>query len=218
MSKTAYVTPGSLPRKVTSWKRQIAGYERHPYAIRPDRTALLVIDMQSYFTSPDSHAFLPASGAIIPQIARLVSMFRKDGMPVIFTRHVDLEGRGGLMGVWWKAPIRAGDPMSRLDPRVDAEGCRIIRKHRYSAFAGTRLASMLRRENVDTVAISGVMTHLCCETTAREAFMRDIQVAFLMDGTATQDEALHVSSLRTLADGFAEVMTCRELQGRLGWK
>lgn len=218
MSGKAYVTRGSLPRKVNSWKRRIAGYERHPYAIRPEGTALLVIDMQRWFTSPRSHAYLPASQALIPGIRRLVRLFRAKKRPVIFTRHVDIEGKEGLMGVWWKGPIYGSDPMSRLDPRLDARGCTVLEKHRYSAFPGTQLAGMLRREGVDTVAISGVMTHLCCESTAREAFMRDIQVVFLMDGTATVDEALHVSSLRTLADGFAEVMTCRELEGRLGWK
>ena len=121
------------------------------------------------------------------------------------------------MGVWWNAPIYQSDPSSRLDPRMDARGCAILRKSRYSAFAGTRLEKMLRKEGVRTVAIAGVMTHLCCETTARDAFMQDLGVAFLMDATATQDEALHLSSLRTLADGFAEVMTCRELEERLGW-
>jgi len=206
-----------MARKVRRWKRLIAPYERHPYDIGPGSTALLVIDMQSYFTSPGSHAHLPASGAIIPRINRLVAGFRARGSPVVFTRHIDRKGREGVMGVWWGAPIREGDPASRLDPRMDAAGCRVQKKGRYSAFSGTPLEESLRGAKTRTVAICGVMTHLCCETTARDAFMRDFQVAFLMDGTATQDEALHVSTLRNLADGFAEVMTCRELEGRLGW-
>lgn len=213
----AYVNGHSLGRKVLRWKRQIAAYERHPLTITSDKTAILVIDMQSYFTSSGSHAYLPASRAIISNIQRLVASFREHRMPVFYTRHLDIRGHEGIMGVWWNAPIHESDPSSRIDPRMDVRGCSVIRKNRYSAFAGTRLEEMLQKKRVRTVAITGVMTHLCCETTARDAFLRDLGVVFLMDATATGDEALHLSSLRTLADGFAEVMTCRELEERLGW-
>jgi isochorismate hydrolase len=213
-----YVTTGSMARKVRLWKRQIAGYERHPYDIAPESTAMLVIDMQSYFTSAESHSYLPASQAISPNIRRLVAGFGARKRQVIYTRHIDQRGRQGVMGVWWNSPIYESDPASRLDPRMDVRGCKVMRKNRYSAFAGTPLERTLRRRRIRTVAIAGVMTHLCCETTARDAFMRDLQVVFLMDATATQDEALHLSTLRNLADGFAEVMTCKELEERLGWK
>ena len=206
-----------MAEKVRRWKRQIAPYERHPYDIRPASAALLVIDMQSYFTSPLSHSYLPASKAIIPRINRLAAAFRARKRPVIYTRHIDRKGREGVMGVWWASPIRHGDSNSRLDTRMDAGGSRVLEKGRYSAFTGTSLEDILRERGTSTVAITGVMTHLCCETTARDAFIRDFQVAFLMDGTATQDELLHVSTLRNLADGFAEVMTCRELEEWLGW-
>ena len=214
----AYVTRGSMAQKVRRWKRLIASYERHPYDIAPDSTALLVIDMQSYFTSPESHSYLPASRAIFPAMGHLIAAFRARRRPVIFTRHIDRRGRQGIMGVWWNGPIYDSDPASQIDPRLVADGCSVLKKSRYSAFAGTSLEMSLRRKKIKTVAITGVMTHLCCETTARDAFMRDLQVAFLMDATATQDEELHLSALRNLADGFAEVMTCKELEERLGWK
>jgi isochorismate hydrolase len=217
MAKQEYVTIQNLNRAVRRWKRQIAGYERHPYDIGPDKIALLVIDMQSYFTSPESHAYIPASRAIIPMIRRLVAGFRAHRRPVIYTRHLDRRGREGLMGVWWNAPINESDPFSRLDRRMDISGCAVLRKSRYSAFAKTSLEETLMKKGVTTMAIAGVMTHLCCETTARDAFIHDFQVVFLMDATATQDEALHLSSLRNLADGFAEVMTCKELEERLRW-
>jgi len=64
------------------------------------------------------------------------------------------------------------------------------------------------------VLITGVMTHLCCETTAREAFVRDFKVFFAIDGTATKSDDLHVASLKTLTDGFAIPVTTEEV---LGW-
>lgn len=218
MSGQRYVTGVSMAQKVRLWKRRIEDYERHPYDIVPDSTALLVVDMQSYFTSRKSHAYIPASRAVLPNIRRLVAAFRERQRPVIYTRHIDRRGCEGVMGIWWGSPIRRSDPASRLDPRMDARGCTVLEKGRYSAFTGTALETILREHGTRTVAITGVMTHLCCETTARDAFIRDLQVAFLMDGTATQDEALHLSTLRNLADGFAEVMTCRELEERLGWR
>jgi len=214
----AYVTKTSMGRKARRWKRQIAPYERHPYDIAPQSTALLVIDMQSCFTSARSHAYLPASQVIVPNIRRLIARFRAEKRPVVLTRHIDRRGHEGVMGVWWNGPIYASDPLSRLDPRMDVSGAAVLRKAKYSAFCQTRLDEMLRRKGTRTVAITGVMTHLCCETTARDAFLHDLQVAFIMDATATQDEALHLSALRNLADGFAEVMTCKELEERLGWK
>jgi len=53
------------------------------------------------------------------------------------------------------------------------------------------------------VVICGVMTHLCCETTARSAFMRGFEVFFTVDGTATYTEAFHRASLLNLSHGFA---------------
>ena len=62
--------------------------------------------------------------------------------------------------------------------------------------------------------ICGVMTHLCCETTARDAFMRGFDVYFVMDATATCNEELHLSSLLTLSHGFAVMVETEEV---LGW-
>ncbi|MEM2868913.1 MAG: isochorismatase family protein [Thermoplasmata archaeon] len=217
MAERPYVTLRNIDERTRVWRRALARYSRHPYSIEPQGAALLVIDMQRYFTSPESHAYLPASEAILPRLLALVGEFRRRGAPVIFTRHAHRRGDEGLMGVWWRECIYDTDPLSELDPRLESRGSPVVRKTRYSAFFGTGLERRLRRLGVGTVCVSGVMTHLCCETTARDAFMRDFQVVFLMDATATEDEALHLSSLRTLADGFAEVLSCEELMERLGW-
>ncbi len=59
------------------------------------------------------------------------------------------------------------------------------------------------------------MTNLCCETTARDAFMRGYRVFFLIDGTAAGRRDLHLASLKNLGYGFAYLMTCEELIGML---
>jgi isochorismate hydrolase len=55
------------------------------------------------------------------------------------------------------------------------------------------------------------MTNLCCETTARDAFMRDYRVFFLIDGTATGKNELYLATLKNLGFGFAYLITCDEL-------
>ena len=69
----------------------------------------------------------------------------------------------------------------------------------------------MRHMRAFVFVISGVMTHLCCETTARAAFMRGFEVFFTVDGTATYNEALHRSSLLTLSHGFAIPVLIDEL-------
>jgi isochorismate hydrolase len=55
-------------------------------------------------------------------------------------------------------------------------------------------------------------TNLCCETTARDAFMRDFRVFFLADGSASSGRDYHLASLRNLAYGFATLRTCADLR------
>ena len=61
----------------------------------------------------------------------------------------------------------------------------LLKKPRYGAFHGTDLELMLRHRGIDTLIIGGIATNVCCETTAREATVRDFKVLFLSDGTAT---------------------------------
>lgn len=199
------------------WKRQIQKYDHghrlneHPFSTRG--TALLVIDMQRFFIDPRSHASFPAAEGIIEDIRDLVAGFRSRGLPVLFTRHALLNDEPtGMMGCWWGDVLREGDPFSVIDDRLEPwPGERIIRKTRYSAFVGTNLDELLRELDVSRLIITGVMTHLCCESTARDAFMRDHEVVFVIDATATDDEDLHIGSLRSLADGFAIMATTREV-------
>jgi nicotinamidase-related amidase len=59
------------------------------------------------------------------------------------------------------------------------------------------------------------MTDLCCETTAREAFMRGFKVYFIADGTATATEDRHIGTLRSISNGFGEVISSTELKSLL---
>ncbi len=195
----------------TDYLARIAHWNIRPAVPAAGRCALLVIDMQEHFR-------FTAAG-ILDNIAALVQACRKSNMPVIFTRHGhrDTASDGGMLGVWWSDLIRCGSPAWELLPEIapgDA-GC-IIDKKRYSAFAGTDLDARLQANGVRELIITGVLTNCCCETTARDAFVRDFRVFFVCDATATVSEELHVASLQNLAFGFAHVVSTVQLLQQLG--
>jgi nicotinamidase-related amidase len=92
-----------------------------------------------------------------------------------------------------------------------AEGEFQVVKHKYDAFFETDLDAILRNSRVETVIITGTATNICCDTTARSAFCRDYQVAFLSDATASFDDEMHEATLKTMELLFGRVMTTDEL-------
>jgi isochorismate hydrolase len=179
----------------------------------PKGSALLVIDMQALFLDRSSHSYLPDAEDIIGNVQNLIDAYRKRSLPIVFTRHATKESESaGAMGRWWGDVVRDGDKAGEIDPRFAPDkGEKVVRKTRYSAFVGTDLLQHLYAESVSSLVITGVMTHLCCESTARDAFMRDFDVFLVVDGTASKTEDLHVSSIKTLTDGFAIPVTTSEV-------
>jgi isochorismate hydrolase len=171
-----------------------------------DQTALLVIDMQEYFRSMVTD--------IIPNLRGLISVCRDSGVPVIYTQHghEDPPQDGGMLGEWWGDLILKGTESARILREIKPRSMeKIVAKNRYSAFYDTDLEHHLKTIGVKDLLISGVMTNLCCETTARDAFVRDFRVFFLADGTATAGNDYHLATLRNLAYGFAYILTCEEV-------
>jgi isochorismate hydrolase len=202
--------------KTKEWSELIRPYlsehRTRAHKFLPEASALLVIDMQRYFLERESHAFLPDSESILGNVVSLVAKYRAKSMPIIFTRHAVLPDEDpGVMGRWWADRIRNEDPMSQIVPSLKPKNDEVVlRKSKYNAFAGTDLEGELRRLGVKQLVITGVMTHLCCETTARDAFTRDFDVFVVIDGMASSSEDLHISALKTLTDGFAIPVTTEE--------
>ncbi len=219
-SATANMTVPQDLKTSQDWISRVQKYAHqhrtvdHPFSM--DGAALIVIDMQRYFTDPSSHASFPEADAIVWNVQLILAAFRERGLPVIFTRHALARGEDpGRMSDWWGENITIENPLSAIDERLrPLANEEVVRKTRYSAFVGTGLERILERLEITRVVIVGVMTHLCCESTARDAFMRDHEVFFIVDATATKDEELHLGSLRALADGFALLATTREV---IGW-
>jgi len=97
-----------------------------------------------------------------------------------------------------------------LAPAVDEQ---VVRKPRYDAFLRTSLEDDLRARGIDTLAIAGVITNCCVDTTARSAFMRGFGALVLDDCVATfaEERDLHDAALRNLSLLFAVVAGSAQL-------
>ena len=214
MRSSAYVTPETLPARSRAWldAARAAAAPRPHLRLDPPRCALLVIDMVRYFADPAGRCFLPAAPAVRPRIAALSAAWRKGGGPVVFTRHAHRgPGDMGMLGRFFSDWIRDGAPESEIVPDLaPAPGETVLRKTTYDAFLGTDLEDRLRAAGCEQVLVTGVLTHMCCETTARAAFCRGFEVYVATDAMADASEERHVASLAALADAVAVVLDSDE--------
>lgn len=205
MKKEVYFTEQTCSRKAKELLALVSHYQ-HRHAKQkfiPEHAALIVLDVQRYFLDPDSHAYVPSAIAILSGIQRLISVFSSFKRPVYFTRHLNTEADAGMMSIWWDDLLNPHSARSRIVGLLDVKNHPILEKTQYDAFLGTSLDETLQQGGVEQIVVTGVMTHLCCETTARSAFMRGYEVFFPVDGTATYTEAHHRASLLNLSHGFA---------------
>jgi biuret amidohydrolase len=213
-----YVTAENLKVKSKLWLDKIAPFNRHQMELNKDKSALIVVDMQKFFLNPASTTFTCGGLAILPTLKQLISAFRKAGRPVIYARHVHHPDRidAGILGWWWEGMCIEGSPESEVhDDIAPLPNEKVIMKHRYSAFYNTDLETVLRVQKIEDLVITGIMTNMCCESTARDAYFRDYRIFFLSDCTGSINEEMHLASLLNLAFGFAYVTTADSIEKQL---
>jgi len=184
---------------------------RSSFNLHVDHSALLVVDMQRYFCDKDSDAQVPQVDKTISKIKKLIDFFSENRRPIVFTRHIDSNESDNMMLKWWSENIREEDPMSELISDFETSRGEVLIKHQYDAFFNTDLESYLKDKGVKQVLICGVLTNLCCETTARSAFMRGFEVYFATDATATFKQDMHKATLLNLSYGFATLVTVNDV-------
>jgi len=210
--KKQYFTKGNLKPKAKEIFEKVKKYRKyHNIELSPENSALLIIDMQEYFLSPASHAYVPGAEVILPGVKKLISLYKKKNLPVIFTLHSNTEENAGMMGKWWPKLLGEGTEESRLPEELESYGGIRIEKHQYDAFYETDLEEILHGRNIKQLVICGVMTNVCCETTARSAFVRGFEVFFCVDGTAAYSEEHHTATLLNLSYACAIPVLLDEL-------
>ena len=177
----------------------------HDWTPEMGKTGILLIDLQEYFRG----IILP----VLDNIKKVINTARRKNLPLFFTQHGhESSEESGMLGRWWADLIIKGSKEAPFLPELGVSSeDRIIPKTTYNAFHQTSLEKQLRSHGIQDLVIGGVMTNLCCETTARDAFVRDYRVFFLADGTSTVNENFHLATLKNLSYGFATLLTCDHL-------
>lgn len=197
------------------------------FAVVASRTALLNVDMQNCFVEGTPIA-APDGLLVLERVNRLAAVCRAAGVQVIHASIV-VRADGSNLGVLGEfvPAVRAGILNKGSESAALHKGLVVdprdilLDKPRFGAFHGTDLELILRTRGIDSVIVSGVATNVCCETTAREAAVRDFHVFFLSDGTATADMGevsaaeLQKATCATLGFLFAEVLTVEQMIAKI---
>lgn len=195
----------------------------------PQRTALVVIDMQELFCAPGAPAEVAGSREIVSPINKLTDELRKLGVPVIWVLHANAQSSGRSDWELFFHYIVADEVRQKtiesLAPGRQkvwsgltvAPNDMTIIKNRYSALisGSSGLERLLRSLGIDTVLIAGTKTNICCEATARDAMMLDFKVVMVSDCCAALSDDEHRAALENIIQQFGDVMTGDEVSERL---
>src|SRR3954468_15811197 len=194
-----------------------------PEWIAPRRTALVIIDMQVDFGSPEGEmarrgADVTACQAAVKKAEELTEAARGAGVPVVFVRL--LTHPGGENRIMRESKERQGDDQPDLcqegthgadfiGPQPQA-GEAVFSKNHFSAFARTGLADQLHAQGIDTLVLAGLTTECCVQSSAWNAFEQDFHIFIAEDACAAYDEALHRHALKALQLSAATVAPVKD--------
>jgi ureidoacrylate peracid hydrolase len=200
---------------------------------RPDprRTALLVVDMQNAFMMDGvAHSPIPMAREIVPNVNRIAAAVREAGGLVVWITMVVTEESlvdWSVCNEDLSTPerrrkryeaMREGSIGLELWVGLDAQdGDARIRKTRYSAFiqGSSQLEALLRGRGIDTLIVTGTVTGVCCESTARDAMMLNFKTIMVSDACAARSDAEHGAALVAFYVTFGDVMTTDEVVAAL---
>ena len=201
--------------------------ENQPFGINIKNAACIIVDMQNDFVRQNAPLCVDDAVTTITAIQKIINVFREASRPIIFTRFI----AGPEETLLWKWSPQIYSPtncckigFSRYYEDIKAEkeciaiidelapesGDYQVDKFGYGAFFRTNLYDILLAEKVDTVVISGTVTQICVEETAREAFHWGLKTVVLSDCVSSFDPELHHATLKNLAMKFGIVMTSDE--------
>lgn len=220
-----YVIPQSVKDRVLKRQGKLLSHD----TIEAGRTALVVVDMQNYFVAEGFAAEVPLARDIVPNINRMAKALRAAGGTVawIQTTAAGALEHWGNHHTYMLTPERAQKRLTQLDEAHDgfklfselelAAGDLRVKKLKYSAFisGSSNIDAQLKSLGVDTLLITGTVTNVCCESTARDAMMLDYRVIMLSDGNASLTDEEHAASLNNFLIFFGDVMTTDEAVSRL---
>lgn len=196
----------------------------------PARTALVVVDMQNFFCEEGQKGAVAVARDIVPNINRIAGALRANGGIVVWVQsNLDEavardwstffncfntpEGAAAIV----EGLTRGSHGYDLYPPLDDQPGDTYVEKNRFSAFiqGSSNLHEVLQAKGIDTLLITGTVTNVCCESTARDAAMLNYKTIMVSDGNAASTDESHSASLNNLFGGFCDVLTTDQVGARL---
>jgi ureidoacrylate peracid hydrolase len=212
----------AIPKSVTERVIARRGREFVYDNLDPRKTALLVVDMQNAFMLPGvAHSLCPMAREIVPNINRLAQAMRETGGVVVWIKTTFTPETLKNWSTYYELSrpaqnakraeaLAAGSKGHALWAELDARaGDLTVEKKRFSAFiqGSSNLAEVLRERGIDTVVVTGTVTGVCCESTARDAMMCNFKTIMVTDGNAAMTDEDHNASLGNFYLTFGDVMS-----------
>jgi nicotinamidase-related amidase len=157
------------------------------------KTAVLVIDLIEEFVT--GRLGNKRAQAVVPRVRRLLGAARGAGLRVVYITDAHLPGIDREFEVWG-AHAEAGTPGAEIVPELKPASDDIhLYKRRYSAFYATGLDELLRELKVEAVILSGVLTNICIQHTAADAYFRGYKITVPRDCVDALTDAEQADSL-----------------------
>lgn len=215
------------------------------FELDPDRTALLVVDMQ-YFCHPQ-HGMAAAMETVkegytdyrrsrfvdvaLPNCQRLLEAFRAAGRPVVFlTIGPQLADATGVPGPMRERNLQRerhsgrqiAFPVGTFEHGIVQELAPrpdepVVNKLTGSAFMSSNVDQVLRNMGITGLVIVGVATNACVESTARDAADRGYRCLLVDDACAAYDPAFHEATMRSFRNIFGRVVLTEDVLIELPW-
>ena len=214
--------------------------DQAPIALDPEKSALLIIDVQRYFAKPDSpfaqvfEKLVPGAtsgyferveSTVLPNIQRLQECFRTRNLPIIFCCFGSFLEDGQDLPEWIKDFDQLGlrllgqrpnptvnDPSWQVDDRVAPRpGELVLNKNTSGPLNSTKLDQILRNAGVNSLVVCGLTTAVCVTQTARETADRGFRVLVVEDACTEMSEEMHHTALFNFSFVFGRVRTTEEV-------
>jgi nicotinamidase-related amidase len=202
------------------------------------KTALLIVDMQNDFVREGAPLEVPEARATIPQHRDLIALCRKAAIPIVYARYV--VGPQTTLPEWsskleWTTQVgppvwacrrghrryygdvdRTLECTDVIDEICPEPGDYVVDKYAYSAFFRTNLHDILRSLGAESLLVTGTVTQVCVEESARQAFHHGYKTTIVSDAVSSRQPHRHAAALDTFAGHYGWVATTREVVRALG--
>lgn len=214
---TPYGFPQYVIDRVMAKRGRLAVFDR----FEPRRTALLVVDMQNFYVGE-----IESVVAIIPNINRIAARMRELGGLVVWVGMTAGRDGNSLWHVYhdnFFTPAKGANHRDQLSPGHPGHefhrdldirpGDPVVHKTRFSAFieGASEIESLLRARGIENLIVTGTATNMCCESTARDAMMRDWRVVMVSDANGARYPDDHMAGLTSFYQSFGDVRTTDEV-------